>query len=228
MSGAALDTKLQALLVHALLMDSISRRLLLCGGIGSGILTAGPRREKTEDIYRFATREWDIRVTIEFHDRYSSAAFRFKDRLTDHRFCLSGEGKEDSHCLTDFVGSIAIARYQIRPRGQRRLLFVVREKVRTIDADNRLPDRPPFERTLEPSQGIVSDIQAFGYQATTFSKGNESEPVSKEPWSLLRQDLFFADQSAPFLMVHWKHTLSAIRVLDMIPGEETFLVEQET
>lgn len=208
-------------------MHSISRRLLICGGTASGVLAAGNVGQKSEDVYRFTTREWDIHMTMEFHDRYSSKRFGFREQRTNRRFCLSGDGGEGTNCLTNFVGSIAIARYQIHARGSGGGSFALREKVRTIDADTRLPNRPPFERTLKGTGSVVSDIQAFGYEATAATREEAVVPVSKEVWSLLRQDLYFAGQSAPFLMIHWKHTLSAIRVLDIIPGEETSWMNEE-
>jgi len=40
-------------------------------------------------------------------------------------------------------------------------------------------------------------------------------------WFLLRQDLYLNDQAAPFLIVHWKHTLNFISLVDVIPGDGT-------
>ena len=80
---------------------------------------------------------------------------------------------------------------------------------------------------MEAEQGVISDIQAFGYQATGSEKAEKPIDASKEPWSLLRQDLFFGGHTEPFLVIHWKHTLSAIRILDLIPGNETRLADQQ-
>ena len=68
--------------------------------------------------------------------------------------------------------------------------------------------------------GGGSDLQAFGYQAAL---KDETLPCRHAPWYLYRQDLFLAPQRAPFLTVYWKHTLASIRVLDLIPGEQTWL-----
>jgi hypothetical protein len=89
-----------------------------------------------------------------------------------------------------------------------------------------LNERAPYERALALQGGLASDIQAFGYEAKDGSPA-ASNAESHEPWCLFRQDLYFDQQSQPFLVLHWKHTLSAIRVLDLIPGEHTRLIERE-
>ena len=50
-------------------------------------------------------------------------------------------------------------------------------------------------------------------------------PEAHGPWYLFRQDLFLEPQTAPFLVMYWKHALSSIRVLDLIPGDKTWEVK---
>jgi hypothetical protein len=173
----------------------------------SAALASPLRATPSETVYRFRAGGCDVRMSVEFYDHYSSSGFWFDERRTDRSFCLSAQGETGRNCLTNFHGSVAIARYHIRPHAR------LREHVRTIDRDGRVSDRPPFERTLNVVDGVVSDIQAFGYE------GNGSATDGPEPWCFLRQDLYFDGRNAPFLTVHWKHTLSAIRLLDVIPGE---------
>jgi hypothetical protein len=92
--------------------------------------------------------------------------------------------------------------------------------VRTIDHDARLPDRPPMDRSIVLKKGIGSDLQAIGYEPAV-----KGEPLSggHGPWYLFRQDLFLEPQRAPFLTLYWKHALASIRVLDLIPGDQTWL-----
>ena len=40
-------------------------------------------------------------------------------------------------------------------------------------------------------------------------------------WRLLRQDLYLNSQTTAFLIVHWKHTLDVISLVDVIPGDDT-------
>ena len=99
---------------------------------------------------------------------------------------------------------------------------MLREYVKTIDHDARLDLRPPFERTIKLEKGVGSDLQAFGYDPPP---GEEPMPEAHGPWYLFRQDLFLEPQTAPFLVMYWKHALSSIRVLDLIPGDETWEVK---
>lgn len=164
-------------------------------------------------------------MSVEFHDRYSSDGFWFADRRTGRKFCLSSSGEPGRDCLAKFSGSLAVARYNIRFRSRRPDTAALREQVRTIDRDSRLSPRPPFERTLELKEGVASDIQAFGYETGASPFAPAPAGAQYEPWCLFRQDLYFDGQSAPFLVVHWKHTLNAIVLIDVIPGEDTRWIE---
>jgi hypothetical protein len=183
-------------------------------------LAAGTPTKQTETVYRFTTPECEGRMSVEFLDKHSIKGFRFRDRLDNRHFCLSGQGEEGKDCLSHFSGSMAIALYHFRSLRDRAATLNLRERVRTIDQDIRLTARPPFERTLAVEREIVSDIQSFGYDPTEPAPG--SEPLN--PWCLLRQELYFDDQSAPFLIIHWKHTLNAITLIDVIPGDRTQLI----
>jgi len=171
------------------------------------------------EAHRFRTPNLDIEMTVEYHDGYSSSGFWFRQGNSGRQFCLSADGEEVRQCLANFRGSLAIAQYRVRPRSQVRAAPAMRENVRTVDRDARLRDRPPFERTIELKRGIGSDLQAFGYEAPA---EEESMFRSHSPWYLFRQDLFLEPQHEPCLMIFWKHALPSIRVLDIIPGEQTW------
>jgi hypothetical protein len=70
-----------------------SRRLFIWSGASLGLSPVLAQR-KDENVYRFATPEWDIQMTVEFYDRYSSNGFWFDERRSSRKFCLSAEGKE--------------------------------------------------------------------------------------------------------------------------------------
>jgi hypothetical protein len=122
--------------------------------------------------------------------------------------------------MAAFRGSLAIARYRVKPQSRRKVEPALREFVRTIDHDARLPVRPPFERTIMLKKGVGSDLQAFGYEPAP-----EDQPLSDRhgPWYLFRQDLYLELHPAPFLILYWKHALASIRVLDLIPGDRTWV-----
>ncbi len=207
----------------------ISRRFLLCGTAALAVRPAWPD-SANEHVYRFATVNCDIRLSVEFYDRYSSRGFWFQDDRSSRQFCLSGKGEEAKNCLVNFAGSVAVARYKIRPRSGAHTASTLREHVRTIDQDVRVKSQPPYNRDIELRQGVASDIQAFGYE--TAAASSAPPPVRapeirdpKDPWCFFRQDLYLDAERSPFLVIHWRHALNAIRILDIIPGEQTWPVE---
>jgi hypothetical protein len=179
----------------------------------------GKAQEPSETVYRFATPECQVRMSVEYFGRFLSKDFGFRDRLTNRGFCLSATGEKDRNCLSQFSGSIAVAHYHFDSRFHSQVPLKMRERVLTIDHDIRMRPRPPFEGVLTVQEKVVSDIQAFGFNQ---NDSKETSVASSLPlWCLLRQDLYLNDQTAPFLIVHWKHTFDAINLVDVIPGDQT-------
>ncbi|MGH9722097.1 MAG: hypothetical protein ACRD8O_17960, partial [Bryobacteraceae bacterium] len=113
--------------------------------------------------------------------------------------------------------------YRVRPRSTSERMPMLREYVRMIDHDARLGGRPPFERVIKLEKGVGTDLQAFGYE---LAPGERPAAETHGPWYLFRQDLFLEPQPSPFLVVYWKHKLTAIRVLDVIPGDQTWVIKK--
>ena len=203
----------------------MKRRSFLWIGAAVGVPAIGSPPGNRETVYRFAAGDWDVRMAVEFFDSYSSTGFWFKEQRDQRRFCLSGDGKENVGCLPNFVGSVAVARYHVRQHSHARDALDLRERVRTIDQDSRIASRAPFERTIKMQDGVASDIQAFGYQPDNSSSPRESA-TPNGPWCLLRQDLYLEGQDSLFLILHWKHTLNAIRLFDVIPGDRTRVIAE--
>ncbi len=184
---------------------------------------ASQSQKEAETVYRFTTPECEVQMSIEYFGNSEVRSLRFRDFLNHHAFCLSANGAEDPNCLQRFSGSLAIAHYRFRSRHHGRMPLNLRERVLTIDHDSRLDPRPPFEKLLAIDRGIVSDIQAFGYNPENpdpSTPGGKPLPL----WCLLRQDLYLNQQPSAFLTVHWKHTFDGITLLDVIPGERTDLL----
>jgi hypothetical protein len=171
------------------------------------------KAEKQSDTtYRLRTPGGELRMSVRYFAPSETGNFMFRDDLTARPFCLSADGEQNGNCLERFVGSMAIARYQFRSL---HMPLNLRERVMTIDQDDRMSPRPPFERDLAVERDVVSDIQAFGYTPDARDAG----PTSV--WRLLRQNLYLNGQTSAFLILHWKHTLKFISLVDVIPGEGT-------
>jgi hypothetical protein len=104
-------------------------------------------------------------MSVEYFAGPPVNSFRFRDDLTNRTFCLSAGGEQDGECLERFVGSIAIAQYHFRSRRPTPSPLNLRERVLTIDHDSRIRPHAPVESMLAVERAVVSDIQAFGYNA---------------------------------------------------------------
>jgi hypothetical protein len=197
-----------------------SRRTLFRSMVASQVMPAAAPHDR--EVHRFRAANFDIEMTVEYHDGYGSSGFWFRQENVGKRFCLSASGEEDHDCLASFRGSLAIAQYRVEPRSGLHALPSLREHVRTIDRDARLRDRPPFDRMIKLAKGIGSDLQAFGYETPDV----EGDPMFRlhGPWYLFRQDLFLEPQHTAFLTTFWKHSFSSIRMLDIIPAGGTSIV----
>jgi hypothetical protein len=206
------------------LLQQTDRRVFLWSLASFGLATKTRKSEKRPDpVYRFLTPEREVRISVQYFTNSSTGSFRFRDGLTNRAFCLSANGEEDRTCLERFVGSIAIARYDFRSRSHSQAPLNLRERVLTIDHDSRMSPRPPFERVLAVEREVVSDIQAFGYNRDDPQQAaSNARPFTL--WCLLRQDLYLNDQPSAFLIVHWKHTIDFISLVDVIPGDGTQLI----
>jgi hypothetical protein len=179
--------------------------------------------EQSGAAYRILTPMCEVQMSVQHFASSSMHGLRFRDDLTNRRFCLSATGEQDRDCLEAFVGSIAIAHYRFRSRHHTAAPLNLRERVLMIDHDSRIRPRAAFERVLAVEQAAVSDIQAFGYNPDGAEQA-ESDADRLAVWYLVRQDLYLNDQATAFLVVHWKHTLDLISLLDIIPGDGTQLV----
>jgi hypothetical protein len=206
------------------LLERPDRRRFLWSAAAFGLIAkTGLCEKRSEPVYRFVTPACEVQMSVEHFASSSIQSFRFRDDLTNRAFCLSTSGEKDQSCLDRFVGSMAIAHYHFRSRRHSETSFHLRERVLTIDHDSRISPRAPFERALAVERAVVSDIQAFGYDAD----GGEQTASDADPlpvWYLVRQDLYLNEQTTAFLVVHWKHTLDLISLLDVIPGEGTELI----
>ncbi len=164
-----------------------------------------------------------MRMSVQFLANASTEGFQFRDTLTNRSFCLSANGEEDRGCLQRFVGAMAIARYTFHSRHHGTSPLNLRERVLTIDNDCRMNPPPPFERVLTAEREVISDIQAFGYNPDDPQQAAfRTKPLAA--WRLLRQDLYLNGQPTAFLILHWKHTLDFISLVDVIPGDNTELI----
>jgi hypothetical protein len=123
---------------HSMPTDALSRRGIFMGAVSLG---ASPKSEP-EPIYLFATAQYRIRMTLEFHDNYGEFGLGFRERSSGRPFCLSFQGEEDRNCVGNFIGSVAVARYKILTPNTSEPSMSLREYVRNIDHSDSIATRP--------------------------------------------------------------------------------------
>jgi hypothetical protein len=197
-----------------------------------GVLLVAPLVRLTADVkpvpapsqnITILAMDHELRLSITYFDQYVSGDFRFKELTGKSSFCLGRDGVQDQNCLAGFVGSLAVVNFRVTPRrnaDSNRVL--IREHVRMIDRHDRLPERPPYDRIVELRDGLGTDIQAFGYEATSLADATAAK--EDDTWCLFRQDLYLGESAQRFTTLHWKHTLANIRLLDLIPSGDARLV----
>jgi hypothetical protein len=206
------------------LLQQPDRRRFLWSLASLGLTAKTSKFEsRSEPVYRFLTPICEVRMSVQYFASSASNRLRFRDDRTNRTFCLSASGGPDGACLERFVGSMAIAHYDFHSRLRSGTPLNLRERVLTIDHDSRISPRAPFERALAVEQAVVSDIQAFGYNPDDVEQATRNAELFAT-WYLVRQDLYLNDQATAFLIVHWKHTLNFISLLDVIPGDGTKLI----
>jgi hypothetical protein len=125
----------------------------------------------------------------------------------------SGNG-DPSSGIERFVGALAVATYGFRRKDVPKSA-TLRELVTVLAHSEGLDDRPPYFREQALVQGVVTDIQAFGYDESAVPGPERAAlRVSRSrTWTVYRQELFLDGDSEPFGVVDWKHTLNRIELV---------------
>ncbi len=177
-----------------------------------------------DPIYRFALPECEVELTLKSYGKISTDDLGFIDRATNQRMCVGEPSAPDRGCVLNFRGALAVAIYHFCSQSPAGVPAKLRERVVTIDHDRRIDPKPPIDEFVPVEQAVASDIQAFGYTPDRLNGPMPPLPFVS-PWALMRQDLFIDAQTAPFLILHWKHTLESIQLVDVIPGDRTRPIE---
>jgi hypothetical protein len=158
-----------------------------------------------------------VALDIRFFDPYRGTRLVFyRDEEPGKSICWSGDG-QDGKCPEHFVGTLATVTYTVkRSGGNLRGKTVVRESVSVTSQSPDLPSRPPVERAQSLLNGVLTDVQAFGYDESDVPEG-EREGVRKRAkerlWRVCRQELYLDCETVPFAVITWRYTLDTIEIL---------------
>jgi len=162
-----------------------------------------------------------MEVDVQFYDGARQAPRFYTNSEGKGPICLSVEGQPCGKTeIGNWIGSYAIVHFKLLRQAAGTSALTLRERVRVIDQDADLPNRPPFETVVPISDQTASDIELYGYSEG--SAGKEPQDGDRT-WRFLRQELSYGNQKRPFLILHWKHTVERITLIDAIPvGEARF------
>ena len=152
-----------------------------------------------------STTSGDIQITIDFYNKIEGDPLRFLGGDA----CIAFDGGECNRKDENFVGSFAIVHFATKRVAK------LRERVKVIDQEEHMPEQPPFTKSVNVVNGVASDVQLFGH-----AKGNAG-PDANALWLISRQELFLNDERTPFLVLHWRHSVERIILIDVIPGTGT-------
>ena len=180
--------------------------------------------EPHEAMYFFSTGQYSIEMKVTFEEPYRGRRLVVYSNLEPNReICLSANGQPDG-CLERFVGALSTVQFSIKLRnGKRPSSETIREYVTTIAQTSKLPRQDPFWRQERVVDGLASDVQAFGYDESPIPK-DQRQKVREEwskLWLVFRQELYIGQDSQPFAVIEWKHTLDKIGIVRVIPRQPT-------
>lgn len=195
---------------------------LFLGAVALAVNSASTRHTEV-DLER---PDWNVHLSIDFYDHVRQAP-QFYSGSGSSRMCWSAEG---GPCAPSgrgddrWVGAFAIVHFLVKTQTSGSLPPRLRERVRILDHDAQIEDKPVFEKQIVLVDGIGSDIQLFGSREERFIQRKTSfSDASDCLWSLLRQELYYGNESTPFAILHWRHSLDQIRLVDVIPVGQTQL-----
>ena len=137
-------------------------------------------------------------MTIEFHDGYTSQGFWFGEQIPSASIAFRAPARKGAIASPDFAVRSRFVRYRVRPRLHRAAeVLILREHVRTLDHDARLPDRPPYGRSIALKRGVGSDLQAFGYEAAV--KDDPVNPAGMVPGIFSARTCSWSDSTLDLL-----------------------------
>lgn len=175
--------------------------------------------------FRVEKANCEIKIDIQFFNDLRTTPRFFADSEQGGIPCIDSHGDScEGPKERPFYGAAAIVHFEVETNSCKTPLMKLREQVRVIDQDSTLPEWKPFAKTIALPKGLGSDIQLFGYYPESVHAQLEPPPrPSGSPWRFLHQDLFFGDEPNPFLILHWKHTLGKVMLVDIIPVGTTRL-----
>jgi hypothetical protein len=174
-------------------------------------------RGSGETSLTFLLQRFVVTLDISFLPSFRGNRLSFnRETQNGVQQCFAARSEQKTKCPENFVGAVAIAKYSVRQRnGRPARHFTLRERVTTIDQHPDFPKRGVFERTVPTVNGVISDIQMFGYDEASVPLADRAQErtAADKVWGVYRQEVYANDDLEPFAIIEWRHTLRAITLV---------------
>lgn len=162
----------------------------------------------------FTSGDHIITMDVCFSDPYLGKRLVFYiDSDPRKEICFVGNG-ETGACPNLFVGTVATVTFTVKRLGRKlQRKTPIREYVTVTAQSPDLPPRAPLDRTQVLTNGVITDLQAFGYDESEIAEGERESERQKSKarlWRLCRQELYLNAETVPFATISWRYTLGAI------------------
>jgi hypothetical protein len=175
--------------------------------------------------FAFSTPNASVQLSVDFLPAFTGSANR--------RPVLYSGSKEvqlPGPTAELFVGAGALVRYTVeysaaaggrKGRGKSGR-GTVRERVVLLEQSEGLPAREDFHKSVPLVKGIASDLQLFGYDEGTVvpAERTVARQQAKGLFRRFRQELFLDQETEPFAVLEWTHTITEIRVRQVSGGAD--------
>jgi len=185
------------------------------------------RRREPDITYGFATRQYMIEMRVSFPNPYSGRRLVFSSTLEPGKQICPAIDGIPSGCIDRFVGAVAAVEYSVKFfNGAIPGRVAIREHVTVTAQSPGIAERAPFSMTKLLIEGIGSDMQVFGYDEALLRQEDHARSRKQglpQWWRRYRQELYVDQETEPFAIVEWKHTLNRISIVAIYspPVKET-------
>lgn len=173
--------------------------------------------------HTFATGEHVVTMNARFLEPYVGKRLVFYSSADPTAEICAVRNGESRPCPERFVGAVAIVTFTLnRIDGKVASTGSIRELVTVVTQSPDLPPRAPFELTQPFIRGIISDVQVFGYEESDITepmRASARKESQERTWRICRQELYLNDAKKPFAIIHWRHTVDRIDIMQVQAGK---------
>ena len=173
--------------------------------------------------HTFVSGEHVVTMDVRFLEPYVGKRLVFYSSASPTTEICAVRNGESGACPERFVGAVAIVTFTLkRINGKVASTGSIRELATVVAQSPDLPAHAPFELTQPFVRGILSDLQVFGYDESDIAEPARAaarKESQERTWRICRQELYLNDAKKPFAIIHWRHTVDRIDIMQAQAGK---------